>query len=313
MDNMKSIGMMGVTVCAVVFSVGAVLAQGQKPLTRDQYFKKVGESAMDKAVLKATLDQVELGDCVEFSKRTLKAVTRMPLGAEEKMARYAESAILCIDRPKDEDVQLGVVAETIALAPVASLPGLVKELSGRFNPKTNNLTTEKYRQFAEKGVKACAARNAQVDDTKVRNTFAVLLFTRAAPEVPELQAALVAQLPESNRNKAATWLAAAANDDYTAILAAAEVQTTPPMPAINLAGYPQTERLLTYLSVSDSALDALLIAGTGSNVYTVNDQIDRGIQQTPLPVPAPDVIVGYQNQGMSLTRPCWCRDRAVRR
>jgi len=276
-------------------------------MTRDQYFKKVGAAAMDKAVLAETLEQVQLRDCTEFTRRTLRAVTRMPLGPEAKAARYVESSILCIDRARDEDVQLKVVAETIALSPVADLPGLVKELAKRFDPKANNLTAEKYKEFAEKGIRVCVARNAEVDDTKVRNTFAVLLFTRAAPDVPGLQDALLAELPDdSGRRLATAWLAAAADDDYTAILAAAEIQTTPPMPAINMAGYPQTARLLTYLSVSDSTLDALEIAATGTSLSAVDIQIDSGIQQTPF---LGGRIVGYQNQGMSLTAACGCRDR----
>jgi len=294
-------------VCAAAFCAGVTFAQEQKTMTRDQYFKKVGESAMDKAALAATLEQVQLRDCVEFTRRTLKAVTRMPLGPEAKAVRYVETSILCVDSPKDEDVQLKVVAETIALAPVADLPGLVKELSKRLDPKVNNLTAERFREIAAKGIKFCVARNAQADDTKVRNTFAILLFTRAAPEVPGLQEALLAELPDDSSRKLATaWLAAAAGDDYTAILAAAEVSVVPPMPAINMAGYPQTARLLTYLSVSDSAADALGIAGTGSSLSTVDIQIDAGIQQTPVPERRP--IVGYQNQGTSLTNACWCRD-----
>jgi len=293
--------MLGMTVCAVVFCAGAAVAQGQGSLTRDQYFKKVGESAMDKALLAATLEHVDLTDCTEFARRTLRAVTRMPLGPEEKSVRYIETAILCADRARDEDVQLSVVAEAIAHAPIVDLPGLVQELSKRFDPRVNNLTTERYRQFAEKGVRVCVARNARVDNTKVRNTFAVLLFTRSA-DVPGLQDALVALLPdESGRRLATTWLAAAANDDYTAILAAAEVLTTPSAPAINMAGYPQTARLLAYLSISDSALDAFAATGTGTGgPYSVEIQIDAGIQQTPLP--KVDSIVGYQNQGIRLTR-----------
>ena len=306
--NMKWTRTVGMAVCAAAFCVGAVVAQEQKTMTRDQYFKKVGECAMDKTVLATTLEQVEMRDCVEFTRRTLKAVTRMPVSPEVKAVRYVETSILCVNRAQgDEDVQLKVVAETIALSPVADLPGLVKELAKRFDPKANNLTAEKYKEFAEKGIRVCVARNAEVDDTKVRNTFAVLLFTRAAPDVPGLQDALLAELPDdSGRRLATAWLAAAADDDYTAILAAAEIQTTPPMPAINMAGYPQTARLLTYLSVSDSTLDALEIAATGTSLSAVDIQIDSGIQQTPF---LGGRIVGYQNQGMSLTAACGCRDR----
>jgi len=294
-------------VCAAAFCAGATFAQEQKTMTRDQYFKKVGESAMDKDVLAATLDQVQARDCVEFTRRTLKAVTRMPLGPEAKAVRYIETSILCIDRSRDEDVQMKVVAETIALAPVADLPGLVKELSKRFDPKANNLTAEKYREIATKGVKACIARNADGDDVKVRNTFAILLFTQAAPDVPGLQEALLAELPDDSSRKLATvWLAAAAEGDYTAILAAAEVSVVPPNPAINMAGFPQSARLLTYLSVSDSAGDAFEVAGTGSSLIWMDSHVDIGIHQTP------GGIVGYQNQGTSLIRACWCRGNTSR-
>ena len=301
---MKLTKRINMTVCAVVFCIGAVTVQGQETLKRDQWFKLIGESAKDKAVLKTTLAQIESNDCLEFTRRVLRAVTKMPLGQDEKAARYIESSILCFANAK-EGAKLDVVAETIALAPVAYLPGLVKEMSKGFDPKASGMTNEQYKEYAEKGVEICFKRNAHVDDTTVRNTFAILLFTRSAQSVPGLQDALLAKLPDDrSRGLAAKWLADAARDDYAAVLASADVQVEPPMPAINLVGLAQVERLLAYMEMSGSAFEALMVSGTGSSASSIDIQIDSGFQQTPLV--AKPLPVGYQNQGMNLRRPCWC-------
>jgi len=296
-----------VVVCAVLCCAGFVSAQDQEKLTRDQWKGRVGESAKDKAVLEETLKKMDPKDRVEFTQRMLKAVTRMPLGPVAKAARYTESSLLCVAGTQgDMDLHLDVIAETLALSPVAYLPSLVKELSERLDPKKNNVSVEKYREFAEKGVQKCIKRHEQADDPKVRNTFAILLFLQAA-DIPGLQDALLALLPDDNsRSLAAAWLADAMKGDYAALLAAADVPVTPPPPAINMSGHPQTARLLTYLAIMDSSFDALVVSGTGSSMSTVDVQIDSNIQQTPIPQ-----IVGYQNQGTSLRKPCWCVERVV--
>jgi len=116
----------------------------------------------------------------------------------------------------------------------------------------------------------------------------------------------LAKLPNArDRELAAAWLADAVKDDYTAILAASDVQVSPPKPAINMLGYPQTERLLIYLTLADSTFAAIMLASTGSGLDDIDMQIDTGFQQTPNKNRPP---VGYQNQGTSLTRPCWCWD-----
>ena len=298
---MQSIKMLSMAACAMVCCAGATFAQGQG------WKGKVGESANDKAVLAETLKQVGPGDCVEFTRRTLRAVTKLPLDADAKAARYVETALLCVANAPGNDIEDGklrysVIAETVALAPVSYLPVLVKAMSKSFDPENNKLTDAQYREIAEKGVKACLKRNAEVGDTTVRNTFAILLFTRAASRVAGLEEALLALLPERSRGLVEKWLADAARDDYSGILAAAEFDTAPPMPAINMLGYPHTARLLAYLGMTDSAFDAIIAAGgLGSSLDSVDIQIDYGFQQTPaLPPGSQKKPIGYQNQGIRI-------------
>jgi hypothetical protein len=262
-----------------------------------QWSKRIGESAKNSKDLERNLRQVAQADRVDFTRRTLKAITRLPLGPKAKAAHYTESSILCVAGAQG-DVWYGVIAESVAIAPVADLPVLVKELSARIDPKKLNLTAEQYKEIADKGVQTCIARNASAGDPKVRNTFAILLFSRVASDTPELQESLVAKLPDDRtRELATTWLADAAKDDYTAILAAADVQTPPPMPAVNIVGSPGTDRLLSYLTMTDSAFDAIMaLGGTGSSNASIDIQTDSGFRQTPI------FPMGYQNQGI-LIRP----------
>ena len=295
----------------MLFCVGFVSAQEQGTLARAQWGKQIGDSAKNASTLSETVKKVASDERVEFTRSVLKAVTKMPLDSDSKAARYIESAIHCVSNTALEDeTKYGAIAESIALSPVHILPALVKEMSKRFDPsiKVNNLTNERYREIAEKGVEVCIERNSSMDNTRIRNTFAVLLFTRAAPNISGLQDALLAKLPDArSRDLAIAWLADAEKDDYTAILAAAEVPVTPPKPEINMVGHPQTARLLTYATLTDSMLAALMIPGTGAGLDEIDIQIDSGFQQTPfLKEKKDDTPGGYQNQGTSLTRPCWC-------
>ena len=301
------------TAFTMLFCAGFVSAQENGALVRAQWVKQVGDSAKNASTLSDTIKQVAPDERVEFTQKVLKAATKMPLDSDSKATRYIESAIHCVANTTLEDeTKYGAIAESIALSPVPILPALVKELSKRFDPslKVNNLTNERYREIAEKGVQVCFKRNASVDDTRIRNTFAILLFTRAAPNMPELQDILLAKLPDDrSRELAIAWLADAARDDYTAILAAAEAPVLPPNPAINMVGHPQTARLLTYTTLTDSMFDALTIASTGTSLDRIDIQIDAGFEQTPKePPPKDEPPKGYQNQGTSLTRPCWCWD-----
>ena len=294
------------TACTVLFCAGIVSAQEQGMLTRAEWSKRVGDAAKSAVTLAETIKLVAPDERVEFSRKVLKAITKMPLDSNTKATRYVEGSIHCVyNTSLQDDSKYGAIAESIALSPVPILPALVKELSKRFDPSlnVNNLTDERYREIAEKGVQTCIERNASEDDPKIRNTFAILLFTRSAQNTASLQEVLLAKLPNArDRELAATWLADAAKDDYTAILAAADVQVYPPPPAISMVGYSQTARLLADMVLTDSMFEAIMRHSTGSGLGEIDLQIDSGFQQTP----KEKAPVGYQNQGTSLTRPCWC-------
>ncbi|MCL2103833.1 MAG: hypothetical protein FWH21_02045 [Kiritimatiellaeota bacterium] len=287
--------------CTVIACAGAMLAQGQG------WTGKVGDAANDKVVLAETLKEVGPGDCVEFTRRTLRAVTRLPLDSNTKATRYVETSLLCVGNAPGMDIEDGkikysTIAETVALAPVAYLPGLVKDMAKSFEPEVNSLSNEQYLEIAEKGVKACFKRNGEVEDTTVRNTFAIILFTRAASRVPGLQDALLALVPERSRELTVKWLTDASRDDFEGILAAAEIDITPPTPAINMLGYPHVARLLANLAMTEKAMDALLVArGLGSSLDSVDIQLGYGFQQIPARGQGGrQPPVGYQNQGLSL-------------
>lgn len=297
---MKLTEVVGIAVCAVVFCGGRAFAQEQeKTLMREQWGRKVGESAQDLEVLKATLRQISPDERPDFAQKTLRAITRMPLGPQAKSERYVGSAILCLSQVR-EDNAYSVVAHAVALALVPHLPALVEEMSKRLDLKDNKgVTEEQYRAIAAKGVQVCFARNAYVEDTTLRNTFAILLFMRAAPDLPGLQDTLLAQLPDdASRKLAAEWLAKASDGEYDEILAAADAAAKPPAPAINLVGYPETQRLLPVFLASDSFLSALALAGgTGASITSIDIQVDTGINETPLMRRKDEEpIKPYQNQ-----------------
>jgi len=300
-------------VCSVaLICATSVIAQGtDKPvstgtqiseagmMTRSQWLKKIGDAAKDATVAKEVIKQVAAAEKVEFTQRLLKAITRMPLSPEEKLASLTQASMACIGgTPLQNDERYKVIAEVIAVVPVEYLPGLIGSLARRFNPKLNNLTSDQYKVMAETTVKLAIERNKSTDDPAVRNTFAILLFLMATTpaDTPDLQARLMALLPDDkNRDLSKNWIEEALKGNFEPMLTAADavVRVTPPPPEIQRVGVAQMERLLSDIG----GLTGSFGSGMSRNVNELGVSRsgvfipgDIGIQVVPRPR-------GYQNQG----------------
>jgi len=286
-------------VSAAVFALGTTLlfAQGTSFLTRSQWLKKIGSSVMSVEVMRETLAQVEPGERVEFTQRVLKAVTRLPVGPDEKAAAFVRTAVACIAGVTG-DLKYKVIAEVFAGVPVEFLPVVTEELAKRFDQEYNHLSDEMYEKIATEAVKVAVERNAKTDEPSVRNTFVILAFLRGT-KVPGLQDKLLALLPDDRMRKlAASWLPDALNNrNYDAMLAAADVEALPfsNEGILYLMGPGALDRLLYELNsgaslsrgidVSLTTLPSSMINRTGTG--------DFGINRLPR---------GYQNQGTNIRK-----------
>lgn len=265
-------------------------------LTRSQWLKRIGDAAKSPEVAKEVMRQVVAGEKVEFTQRLLKAITRMPLSPEEKLASLTQASVACIaSTPLTNDDRYKVIAEVIAVVPVEYLPGLIGSLSKRFSPKLNNVTPEQYKVMADTTVKLAIQRNKQTDDPAVRNTFAILLFLLATTpeETPGLQALLMANLPDDrSRELAKNWIDEALKGNYEPMLTAADaaVRVDPPPPEARRVGVAQMEGLLADIGGLTGSFEAAARRniseqkGTGIDIFT---PVDIGIQTVPRPEPKP--------------------------
>jgi hypothetical protein len=263
-------------------------------LTRSQWLKKIGDAAKDANIAKEVMKQVSAAEKVEFTQRLLKAITRMPLSPEDKLASLTQASIACIgSAPLQNDGRYKVIAEVIAVVPVEYLPGLVGSLARRFNPKLNNLTSDQYKVMAETTVKLSVERNKSTDDPAVRNTFVMLLFLMATTpaDTPDLRALLMAILPDDrSRDLAKNWIDEALKGNFEPMLIASDVvvRVLPPPPEIQRVGVSQMERLLSDMGgLTGSFGDGTRrnINETGVSYTGIFIPGDIGIQVVPRPYP----------------------------
>ena len=315
LNSPKWCGMIAVGMLAAV----SVMAQENAFLTRAQWLKQIGPSVGDTAVLKVTLDRVSLEDRVEFTQRILKAVSRMPVGPDEKAAAFVRTAVACIAGISGE-VKMRVIAEVFAVIPVEYLPVVTEELAKRFNQEHNGLSDEQYEKIASETMKIAIERNEQLDMPSVRNTFVILAFLRGASN-PALGNVLIALLPDERmRNLASGWVRSVVeNNDYESLLAAADVEALPLKyyrTMMRVVGHSLLDRLLAELnentewetdgeeggerqpsneSVWTPLSQVWQISGT--MVTPEDHNADFGINRVPR-LPS-----GYQNQGTTIIAP----------
>jgi hypothetical protein len=301
-----SVALICATSAVVQAAEGTPVATGKQTseagmLTRSQWLKRIGDAAKDATIAKEVMKQVVAGEKVEFTQRLLKAITRMPLSPEEKLASLIQASIACIGSTSlQNDERYKVIAEVIAVTPVEYLPGLVGALSKRFSLKLNNVTPEQFKIMAATTVKLAIERNKTTEDAAVRNTFAILLFLTATTpaETPDLQASLLASLPENQREMAKNWIDEALKGNFELILAAADAGSpvAVPEPQVQRVGSAQMERLLADiggLTGSFGAATRMNIADSGGTGVGIFIPGDIGIQSVPR---------GYPNQGDSLKK-----------
>jgi len=243
-------------VCAQIVGAQQPVAKTEQPvsaavtLTRAQWLKEVGKVAKEPKAIRDIMVQVSEGEKVEFTQRVLKAITRMPLSPEDKQKLLISASIECIRSTRiKNDERYKIIAEIIAVVPVEFLPGVIGDLSLRFDPQLNKLTDEQFKEMADKTIKLAVERNKATDDPTVRNTFAMLLFLKATiqPLTDNVQALLMTCLPDdASRDLAKGYIAEALKGNYEPLLTAAgtTVRVIPPPSAVSRVGVSQLEQLL---------------------------------------------------------------------
>ena len=231
-------------------------AQQAATLSQSQWTKKIGACALDHNVLRETMAQIPSEDKVAFTRRVVKAATRLPVSPEEKGSSLVKTSVACI-ASATADVKKEVIAEVFAGVPIEYLPVVTEELAKRFNQDYNGLPNDQYRKIAEDTLDVAMKRNASTDVPSVRNTFVILAFLSGAKD-PALKDVLIAKLPDERmRNLAASWIPPALNSkNYDAMLAAADVRSIPNRTNVQhgLVGHSNLDRLLSDILLNQEAV-----------------------------------------------------------
>lgn len=317
MKQIKS-GLWVAVAIGFVLEATVLMAQDAAFLTRAQWLKKIGGSVTDAAVLRETLAQIAPEDSVEFTRRMMKAVSRMPVSPEEKTAAFIRTSVACIAGSKVGNRQQ-VISEVFAGVPIEILPVVTEELAKRFDQGHNKLSDDQFEKIASETVRVAIERNAQTDSPSVRNTFVLLAFLRGAKDTT-LQSKLIGLLPDARMKiLAASWLPPALLKDhnYEAMLAAADVDELPLRNdrLLRLIGHANLDRLLADLNANLLSQDpeqnnleqnsvwvplsqmgqvSGMMGPGGSMAYSTAQTLGVGVGRIP---------TGYQNQGISVDRP----------
>lgn len=221
--------MLSLLVAALSFS-----AFSAQPLTKAQWTAQIGACASNVETFKKVLAQVPKTEQAQFVQKVIRAATRKPVSPEEKAKDLTAISIAALSTVRG-DVKYASMAEVFAEIPVEYQPVLVDSLSKRFSQKVNGMANSTYSKIVEKAIDTCAVRNAETDEPSVRDMFVVLCFMWGTDSYnldPEWVNFLTDQLGDSRvAGLVKSWLPAATQGNFSAPLAAADVEAAISLPS----------------------------------------------------------------------------------
>ena len=204
----KMLAACALTLCAVPFAASAELSKAE-------WQAKIGDCANNPAAMKATITQIQASEQAAFVGRVNEAIGKMPGTPEAKSAAFYvvnKAAVLGASNKKS------VLAEVFATVPVEYLTDINERFATELFSREANRSYAKDKQgdeaFVKMATRTLALVNSRCESAKnagVRQTFAALLFIRAAGGSPKgLADLLVAQMTDSQaKASASAWIAEA--------------------------------------------------------------------------------------------------------
>lgn len=225
MRNMKR------TLMVAVAALGATALFAEMP--RSEWRAKVGECALDSAVLKGTMAQVSSADKAAFLAEVNAAISKMPGSAEAKAAKFLAANRAAVAAAGAAD-RAAVLAEVYATVPPESLTIINEEFAKSEFSRPATMNDAEYTNIVAATMQTIVRRTASAESGAVRAGFAGLMFIRAAGESAEAAATdvVVASLPQESREAAnGSWFPSALGRDgaatYDPMLASAQAGEEP--------------------------------------------------------------------------------------
>ena len=225
MRNMKR------TLMVAVAALGATALFAEMP--RSEWRAKIGECALDSAVLKGTMAQLSSADKAAFLAEVNAAISKMPGSAEAKAAKFLAANRAAVAAAGAAD-RAAVLAEVYATVPPESLTIINEEFAKSEFSRPATMTDAEYTNIVAATMQTIVRRTASAESGAVRAGFAGLMFIRAAGESAEAAATdvVVASLPQESREAAnGSWFPSALGRDgaatYEPMLASAQAGEEP--------------------------------------------------------------------------------------
>lgn len=273
---MKSKWMKLAAVCAFAIASSPMLpaTAALKPEVRAQ----VGECAQNPQKLKQTISGLSAEEQTEFLRAVNEAIAKMPGSNEVKGAAFYEANRAAVTGAGKDNLK-AVLAEVFATVPPEYLTEInerfAKELFSRTANPAHVPTDAEFTKLASDTMAVVNERCKNTEDASVRETFAILMLTRASGGTPaDLAQTLVSQLPDAQARETALneWVKPAMGDGqeqtYEPMLTSAQAADEEPDHAVVMqmtGGSQITDALLGDLAAPvDSTTTA---AGIGAGAF----------------------------------------------
>ena len=203
---MKKLLMMGMAAMA------ALVGSEARALTLAEAASQVAAAAETPETMASVMSQLSAEDQIKFLASVNESIESMPVSDEKKAALFIAANEAAMKAAQKGNLP-ALLAETYATVPLEVLTVLnerfATDLFSRTADATRPITDEAMKEIAVETMKVIQARNekSDVNYAAQRNTFAVLMFLRAANGSPaDLKDVLLAGYPA---DAAAEWVPAA--------------------------------------------------------------------------------------------------------
>lgn len=237
-------------------------------MPRSEWLAKVGDSALDSNVLKATMTQLSSEDKTAFLAEVNAAIGKMPGSADAKAARFLAANRAAVAAAGSAD-RAAVLAEVYATVQPEALTVINEEFAKNEFSRPATMTDAEYLAIVSAVMKRIVQRTATSEAGAVRAGFAGLMFIRAAGAVADdATVAVVASLPSDSQTVAKDmWFPSALGKDgvatYDPMLASAQAGEEPnPEVVLDIVPMQTIESMLGDLQRGGTKWDIPAIPGT---------------------------------------------------
>lgn len=229
-------------------------------LSKAEWQAKVGDCANDPSAMKAIIAQVSAAEQSDFVAKVNAAIAKKPGSSESKAADFYAANKAAVSGATDK---ARVLAEVYATVPVEYLTDINERFATElFSRKANPEKPVSDALFVELSTNALAVVNKRCESAEnagVRQTFAAIMFVRAAEGSPEgLVNMFVSQMTDPQaKDSAAGWIAEATGMGGTEGTGGTEASYDGMLAAAN-AGEEPDHAVVLQMSGSSEIVEALL-------------------------------------------------------